>query len=135
MSFLAESSSATYAWWGTTFAWSPDGAAIAFADTDGDTILNSADTDDDNDGFTDVREQYMSTDELDDCRVVLGHDAWPPDANSDGQLLVNDVILLFLGKVLNPPNYSARSDANGDGLILVNDVILLFLGKVFTRCA
>ncbi|HJW84263.1 MAG TPA: hypothetical protein VJ754_08155, partial [Anaerolineae bacterium] len=31
---LAESSNATYAWWGTTFAWSPDGGAIAFADTD-----------------------------------------------------------------------------------------------------
>ena len=31
---LAESSSATYAWWGTTFAWSPDGGAMAFADTD-----------------------------------------------------------------------------------------------------
>ena len=45
------------------------------------------------------------------------------------------MIILFLGKVLNPPNYSARSDANGDGQILVNDVIILFLGKVFTSCA
>jgi hypothetical protein len=61
-------------------------------------------------------------------------DPWPPDADDDGHVFVNDVILLFWGKVLNPPSYSARSDANGDGLILVNDVILLFWGKVLTSC-
>ena len=113
----------------------PDPLCAAGADPDGDTIVNSADPDDDNDGFTDVREQYMTTDELDDCRVVSGHDAWPPDANSDGQAFGNDVIILFLGKVLNPPNYDARADANGDGLILGNDVVILFLGRVFTSCA
>ncbi len=32
---LEENNSATYPWWGTTFAWSPDGAHLAFADTDG----------------------------------------------------------------------------------------------------
>jgi len=32
---LEESNTATYAWWGTTFAWSPDGTTLAFADSDG----------------------------------------------------------------------------------------------------
>ena len=112
-------------------------------DTDGDSVINLLDDDDDGDGFTDWpptdrppnQELYMSTDHLDDCSATAGHDAWPPDANGDGQVLTNDMILLFLGKVLNPANYSARSDANGDGAILVNDVIILFLGKVFATCA
>jgi hypothetical protein len=93
------------------------------------------DGDDDGDGFSDVRERYVTTDELGNCATVSGHDALPPDANGDRQVLANDTIILFLGKVLNPVDYDARSDANGDGEILVNDVIIFFLGKMFTRCA
>ncbi len=37
---LEEDSSSTYAWWGTTYAWSPDGAALAFADTDGIGLID-----------------------------------------------------------------------------------------------
>ncbi|HEY4690345.1 MAG TPA: G5 domain-containing protein [Anaerolineae bacterium] len=36
---LDESNSATYAWWGTTFAWSPGGDALAFADSDGIGVI------------------------------------------------------------------------------------------------
>ncbi|HLF29218.1 MAG TPA: G5 domain-containing protein [Anaerolineae bacterium] len=37
---LTENNSATYAWWGTTFAWAPDGEALAFADSDGVGIVD-----------------------------------------------------------------------------------------------
>lgn len=34
-----EYTGATYPWWGTTFAWSPDGEHMAFADTDGVGVI------------------------------------------------------------------------------------------------
>ena len=109
----------------------PDPLCAAGADPDGDTIPNAADPDDDNDGFSDANERSMSTDELDDCRVVAGHDAWPPDANADGDADTGDVIQLFGGGViLNPANYKARADANGDGDNDVGDVIQLFGGGI-----
>ena len=105
----------------------------------GDTNLSAADPDDDDDGFSDTNEQYMSTDELDDCRVVMGHDAWPPDANANGTANVGDVIQLFgSGKILQnvgDPFYSRRSDANGNGQVNVGDVIGLFGGGIIlTNC-
>ena len=112
----------------------PDPLCAAGADPDGDTILNAADLDDDNDGFSDVNEQYMSTDELDDCRVAGGHDAWPPDGTSNGTANVGDVIQMFgMGKMLQnvgDPLYSRRSDANGNGAVNVGDVIALFGGGI-----
>jgi len=117
----------------------PDPLCAPDADPDGDTILNAADTDDDNDGFTDVNEQYMSTDELDDCRVDTGHDAWPSDGTSNGTANVGDVIQLFgMGKILQnvgQPFYSRRSDSNGNGAANVGDVIQLFGGGIIlTNC-
>jgi uncharacterized delta-60 repeat protein len=117
----------------------PDPLCGPGADPDGDTILNAADPDDDGDGFTDANEQYMSTDELDDCRVGAGHDAWPPDANADGDADVGDVIVSFGGgKVLQDvgdPFYSRRSDATGNGQVNVGDVIALFGGGIIlTSC-
>jgi uncharacterized delta-60 repeat protein len=112
----------------------PDPLCDPGADPDGDTIINAADTDDDNDGFSDTNERSMSTDEMDDCRVVGGHDAWPPDANADGDANVGDVIQLFGGgKILQNvggPFYSARSDANANGAVNVGDVIQLFGGGI-----
>jgi hypothetical protein len=123
----------------TGASWDIDGDTVndcldGDVDTDGDGAANTVDDDDDGDGFSDLRERYMSTDALGNCSTVSGHDAYPSDANGDRQVLVNDVILLFQGKVLDPAAYDARSDANGDGLILVNDVIILFQSKVLTRC-
>jgi hypothetical protein len=117
----------------------PDPLCAPGADPDGDTIANVADPDDDDDGFSDANEQYMSTDELDDCRAVAGHDAWPPDADSNGTANVGDVIQLFDGgKVLQnvgQPFYSRRSDANGNGAVNVGDVIQLFGGGIIpTSC-
>ena len=37
---LNENNAATYAWWGTHFTWSPDGDAIALADTDSVSVVD-----------------------------------------------------------------------------------------------
>jgi Tol biopolymer transport system component len=37
---LDENNNATYAWWGANYAWSPDGEAIAFANTDGVGVID-----------------------------------------------------------------------------------------------
>jgi hypothetical protein len=81
----------------------------------------------------------MSTDELDDCRVVGEHDSWPPDNDANCAANVGDVIQLFGGgKVLQDvgqPFYSRRSDANSNGAVGVGDVIALFGGGVIlTNC-
>ena len=58
-------------------------------------------------------------------QTSTAHDAWPSDANRDTNVLGNDIIILFLGKVFTTvgnPAYSARSDLNADGSILGNDV-------------
>ncbi len=110
------------------------------ADADGDGTPNTTDTDDDGDGSLDPNETYMVTDSLDSCSADTtanneSPDAWPSDANDDQDADTGDVIALFFGKILNPPNYSARSDANADGKILIGDVINLFFGKALTKCA
>jgi len=97
--------------------------AGAGADPDGDTITNAADLDDDGDGFTDVNERYMSTDELDDCRVVAGHDAWPPDFNKSTRVDVIDA--LFFGSPILSGEYDRRFDLNGNGAVNIIDVLVL----------
>ena len=110
-------------------------------DTDGDGTPNSldgtlttVDSDDDGDGFTDAQERKMSTDELGNCSINTGQDAWPPDRTHDGFINIGDVISAFLGKILNPKGYDARSDAAGDGDNDIGDVIQLFGGKILTKC-
>ncbi|MEX0800925.1 MAG: thrombospondin type 3 repeat-containing protein [Dehalococcoidia bacterium] len=119
----------------------PDPLCMGTADPDGDTIMNASDTDDDDDGFSDVVEQYMSSDELDDCPGAMPdiQDAWPPDAVPNGTANIGDVSFMFgMGKILQAvgqPNYSARSDANGNGQVNVGDVGLFFGGGVIlTSC-
>lgn len=76
----------------------PDPECDPAADTDGDTIPNGSDPDDDNDLYSDVHEQWMSTDELADCPVTSGvHDAWPPDIDKNRVINITDI-----GKILPP---------------------------------
>ena len=101
----------------------PDPLCAPGADPDGDTVLNAADTDDDNDGFSDVNEQYMSTDELDDCPTSSAHDAWPPDFNKSTRVDVIDA--LFFGSPILSGEYDRRFDLNGNGVVNIIDVLVL----------
>ncbi len=120
--------------------WDIDGDMVkdcsdATVDTDGDGVVNTVDPDDDGDGYADSQERYMTTDELGSCPTGLSHDAWPPDRNGDADADVGDVIASFMGKILKPLTYDARSDPTGDGANTIGDVISLYFGKVLTKCA
>jgi len=101
----------------------PDPLCDPGADPDGDTILNAADPDDDNDSFTDANERYMSTDELDDCPTSSAHDAWPPDFNKSTRVDVIDA--LFFGSPILSGEYDRRFDLNGNGVVNIIDVLVL----------
>ena len=106
----------------------------ANVDSDGDGLMNPSDADDDGDGFTDARENSMATDSLDGCPAALAPDALPSDGNRDTDLDVGDVIILFYGKIFDPPDYSKRSDFDADGDVDVGDLVIAFYGKIFTTC-
>ena len=108
-------------------------------DTDGDTVVNTVDPDDDMDGRTDVQERKLSTDELGACPTGTSHDGWASDRDRDKDADIGDVIGNFNGKINTPANYDARSDADGDGDVDIGDVIQLYGTipnlKMNTKCA
>lgn len=111
----------------------PDPLCDPGADPDGDTIPNSADLDDDGDGHSDADEQFMSTDELDDCSNNTAHDALATDFDKNTKTNIIDV--LFFGPVIltfeGEPRYGRRFDVNANGTINIIDV--LFFGPVILQ--
>lgn len=104
-------------------------------DTDGDGTVNTTDQDDDGDGFTDLRERYITTDELASCPGDPAHDAWAPDRSRDGDADSGDVIAGFLGRIFNPTLYDPRSDPDLDLDNDIGDVIALYGGgKILSKC-
>ena len=105
-------------------------------DTDGDTILNPADTDDDddgianaiwNDGFTDTQENWTRTDSLSACSLTTSHYAWPADTNNSGFVDIFDIVP-FRNPFFSSPGasrYNARFDLSGAPPIDIFDVLLL----------
>jgi alpha-tubulin suppressor-like RCC1 family protein/N-acetylmuramoyl-L-alanine amidase len=103
----------------------------------GDELGDACDPDDDNDGFSDVEEQLMGTDELDNCANGPGHDAWPLDINNDREIHVVTDVLNFRGRIgATPadPNWSQRLDFNADGLISVVGDVLKYRGRIGETC-
>jgi len=105
-------------------------------DADGDGQWDPFDpcptaSDCDADSFDDGIEMLVGTDPLISC----GPGAWPPDADDDQDADIGDVIILFFGRVLNPPSYVARSDFDADGNIDIGDVIIAFGGTILTSCS
>ncbi len=88
----------------------------------------------DGDLYSNLEEQWMTTDELADCVTDYGTDAWPPDINRDTQITVADVIVAFYGKILVPENYDRRSDFNMSGGLEVADVIIGYYGRIMQTC-
>jgi hypothetical protein len=73
-------------------------------DTDGDTLLNTVDDNDDDDGnwedpdfndnSIDTREAWIGSDSLDACPDNSSDDALPPDINNDGKVQGFDALFL-----------------------------------------
>jgi hypothetical protein len=111
------------------------------ADTDGDTIPNPDDPDDDtdgnpdpgfNDGFPDIKENWMATDAFDACPNNPSHQAWPPDFDSNALVDILDVLHFkpVLGAQFGGPDpedryYDRRYDLNADAIIDILDVLTI----------
>ena len=77
----------------------PKDCLDSLVDTDGDTVVNTSDTDDDggnpgggfDDGISDVTEAWAGTDSLDACRDDVNDDAWTPDFDNNAWVNIADV--------------------------------------------
>jgi len=111
-------------------------------DTDGDTLLDPMDTDDDNDGFADTVEIWVGTDALTACAATASPgdedpDPWPPDFNDDRVVNVTDIVLVlppYFGSTSADPNYRARSDFTMDGVINITDVSAMLPPRFGSHC-
>ena len=130
----------------------PNGVAdcLEAVDTDGDTLLDPSDPDDDTPATTDCAvwdgkakdcipdtvEQHLSTDELADCPADYGTDAWPFDLNRDTWADAAD-ILMFKSVIMTRPGdlfWNARYDLLWDDFIDIGD-ILMYKPVIMTSCA
>jgi hypothetical protein len=104
-------------------------------DTDGDTVPNSTDADDDNDGFSDADEHYIATDSLDACSDNATQDAWAVDIDRDGDSDIGDVIQFApsIFSTMGTPHYDRRFDFNGNQIVNIGDVIR-FGPFILTSC-
>lgn len=102
-------------------------------DTDGDTVCDALDSDDDNDTYADTLEASVGTNPLDDCPATTTAndeplDALPPDLDDNGIVNVLDVTQLLppaFGSTPLDSDYSIRKDLQPDGVINVLDVFSL----------
>ena len=105
-----------------------------------------SDTDDDDDGFSDVLEAYLGTDSLANCPghpyhlapQYPYHSAWPLDINNDKNVTVAGDVLNFRGLIGTSPGdgeFRKRLDLNADQLITVAGDVLKFRGLISTSCS
>jgi hypothetical protein len=94
-------------------------------DADLDGISDCADTDDDNDGFSDAVEASAGTDPLNPCPVSTNDSAWPPDLNSDRTIDILDVLALKPSFNQSIPPGLPRFDIQPDNSVNILDVLAL----------
>ncbi|MBI3975066.1 MAG: thrombospondin type 3 repeat-containing protein, partial [Armatimonadetes bacterium] len=106
------------------------GATIGGAPLPADAQGDACDTDDDNDGFSDVAEVFMGTNPLDNCNADStanneSPDAWPVDFDDDRDADIFDVLAMkpHFASPLPNPDYSARHDLDADGDVDIFDVL------------
>jgi hypothetical protein len=124
-----------------------DVAPYVFEDWDGvldwDGCHDSPGDDFDGDGFSDELEALaIGTNAGRGCALTAtandeDPDPFPSDADDNQRVNIGDVIILFSGKILNPPAYTPRSDFDDNGTINIGDVIIGFSVKaqIFDECA
>ena len=129
----------------------PKDCTDSLVDTDGDTLVNTDDTNDDDDGnwedpdfndgwFSDALEAWNGTDALDGCPENSNDDAWPPDFNNDRRVQGLDILFLRLSLASTyggtwwerDRTYNRRYDLNMDGVINGLDVLFIrpYLGQL-----
>jgi len=95
-------------------------------DTDGDTILDTSDTDDDDDGYGDTMELFVGTDHLVPCDDGVSLPDWPPDFDDDRTVTISDLLPFkphFGAASPSDSVYDARYDLNMNGAINIADLI------------
>jgi hypothetical protein len=125
---------------------------LAGASAVGDDLSDPLDTDDDGDGFSDVVEQYLGTEPLDNCPKsppgpggeawpLPNGDAWPLDINVDTFVTVVGDVLPYSGRIGatgGPPpsaNWLKRLDLNMDNYLTVVADVLKFSGNIGKTCS
>jgi len=102
--------------------------------TDGDSLGNACDADDDNDTWSDEAESAIGTDPLLDC----GANAWPPDINNDTFVdIIGDISEVANNFGLSVPPAPARHDIAPDppnGSIGIIDDISRMAGLFGQNC-
>jgi len=106
------------------------GVCPASSDPDSDGLCNSQDPDDDNDGFSDAAEAFLTTDPLKACSLTAttndeDPDPWPVDFDDNQIVNILDVIPVlppYFGSASGDPDYSQRRDLVPDGFINILDV-------------
>jgi len=105
-----------------------------------------SDTDDDNDGFSDVLEAYLAADSLANCpgHPYHGapqypyHSAWPLDINNDKNVTVVGDVSNFTGLIgsgYGDGKFRKRLDLNADGLLTVVGDVAQFSGNIGQSCS
>ncbi len=89
----------------------PDG------NTDGDSLANPDDEDDDGDWSDDGREHYMLTDSCSACEDGIGYPDWPSDFDRNTQVNLLDLLVFkpHFNADLGEPDYELRVHLNADG--------------------
>jgi hypothetical protein len=106
----------------------PDGQGV-IPPLQGDALGDACDSDDDNDTYSDLVEQSLPTNPLDNCYggpfsappgldPAVANDAWPPDMNGDKQIIATSNVTssdtdYFQGQINKPADTAARSRLNG----------------------
>jgi hypothetical protein len=100
-------------------------------DSDSDGIVNTSDTDMDNDKLSNARENYIRTDPLHKCTSPLSRYSWWADVNGTGKVDISDVLNFppsFNSSATSPTTksrYNRRMDWNADGAISIGDVLTI----------
>ena len=108
------------------------------SDTNGDVC----DTDDDNDGFTDLQEASLGTDPLHHCPLSTTsppgkQDAWPLDMDQGRLINLGTDVSKYIGKMgcTVSENWSCRRlDMDGGGLINLGTDVSKYIGKMGWTC-
>lgn len=89
------------------------------ANNDGDSLCDSIDPDDDNDGLTDLEE------DLNDNGVVDSGETDPLNADTDGDGFDDGVEVDYNSDPLDPADVPANGDINSDGTVDIADLLLM----------